>query len=52
MTKLTVYGMRGETVMDIATDTDSYTISDLGAGVYFVRIETATGSMTQKIVKL
>ena len=52
MTRLTVYGMRGETVMDIATDTNSYTISDLGAGVYFVRIETATGSMTQKIVRL
>lgn len=52
MTKLTVYGMRGETIMDVNTEADNYTISDLGTGVYFVRIETATSSMTQKIVRL
>ena len=52
MTKLTVYGMRGETVLDIDLDADSYTISELSAGVYFVRIETAAGCMTQKIVRL
>lgn len=52
MTKLTVYGMRGETIMDIDLDADDYTISDLNTGIYFVRIETATGSMMQKIVRL
>ena len=52
MTRLTVYGMRGETILDIDLDADSYTISELSAGVYFVRIETAAGCMTQKIVRL
>lgn len=52
MTKLTVYGMRGETIMDIDLDADDYTISDLNTGIYFVRIETAAGCMTQKIVRL
>lgn len=52
MTKVTVYGLRGETIMEVNTNADSYTISDLNTGVYFVRIETATGSMTQKIVRL
>ena len=52
MTRISVYGMRGETIMDVNTEADNYTISDLGTGVYFVRIETATSSMTQKIVRL
>lgn len=52
MTKLTVYGMRGETIIDVNISADNYVITDLVSGVYFVRIETATGSMTQKIVKL
>lgn len=52
MTRLSVYGMRGETIMDIDLDADSFTISDLGTGIYFIRIETANGSMTQKIVRL
>lgn len=52
MTKITVCGVRGETVMDASIDADSYVITDLNAGVYFVRIETAKGSMIQKVVKL
>lgn len=52
LTKITVYGMRGEIIMDVDLDADSYTISGLSAGVYFVRIETAAGCMTQKIVRL
>lgn len=52
MTRLTVYGMRGETIMDINLDADNYTISGLSTGVYFVRIETVAGCMTQKIVRL
>lgn len=52
MTKVTVYGVRGETIMDAIIDTDNYVITDLNAGVYFVRIETAKGNMTQKVVKL
>lgn len=52
MTKVTVYGVRGETIMDAIIDADNYVITDLNAGVYFVRIETAKGSMIQKVVKL
>ena len=52
MTRVTLYGMRGETIMDVNIDADSFTISDLVSGVYFVKIETATNSTTQKIVKL
>ncbi|MDO5341821.1 MAG: choice-of-anchor J domain-containing protein [Bacteroidia bacterium] len=52
MTKVTVYGVRGETIMDAIMDADNYVITDLNAGVYFVRIETAKGSMIQKVVKL
>lgn len=52
MTKLTVYGMRGETIMDVDINADNYTLSDLHTGVYFIRIETAAGCMTQKIVRL
>lgn len=52
MTKLTVYGMRGETIMDVDLNTNNYVITNLSTGVYFVKIETSTGNMTQKIVKL
>lgn len=52
MTKVTVFGMRGETIVDVNTNADSYVITDLNVGTYFVRIETAKGGMTQKIVKL
>lgn len=52
MTKLTVFGMRGETIVDVNTNAESFVITDLNVGTYFVRIETAKGSMTQKIVKL
>lgn len=52
MTKITIYGLCGETVIDIDTKADSHVVSDLDAGVYFIRIETAKGSITQKIVRL
>ncbi len=52
MTKVTVFGMRGETIVDVNTNAESFVITDLNVGTYFVRIETAKGSMTQKIVKL
>lgn len=52
MTKVTVYGMCGETIVDVNTDSDNCTITDLGTGIYFIRIETTTGSMTKKVVKL
>ncbi|MCQ2322860.1 MAG: choice-of-anchor J domain-containing protein [Bacteroidales bacterium] len=52
MTRVTVCGLCGETVIDVTTTADSYVISDLDTGIYFVRIETAKGSTTQKIVRL
>ena len=52
MTKIMIYGLCGETVIDIDTKADSHVVSDLDAGVYFIRIETAKGSITQKIVRL
>ena len=52
MNRVTVFGMRGETILDVDTNTYCFIISDLGTGIYFVRIETETGSMTQKIVRL
>lgn len=52
MTKITVYGLCGETVVEVNVTADSHVISDLETGVYFIRIETAKGSTTQKIVRL
>lgn len=51
ITRITVYGMRGETITDVNINADSHVITGLNAGVYFIKIETAKGSMTQKIVK-
>lgn len=52
MTKVTVYGMRGETIKDVNVNADKFVVTGLDAGTYFLRIETTKGSITQKIVKL
>lgn len=42
----------GSVIMDNNVNGNSYTVSDLNAGVYFINIETTNGNTVRKVVKL
>ena len=52
MTRITVYNVMGSVIMDNNVNGNSYTVSDLNAGVYFINIETTNGNTVRKVVKL
>ena len=51
MTNITVLNIMGEKVIERNIDSDSYEISGLENGIYFINIETENGNAVRKIVK-
>ena len=52
MTRVAVFNVMGAMVSDYKVSSNRFVIDELEAGVYFVRIETKTGSTVCKIVSL
>lgn len=54
MTNVSVYNMMGQKVVDLAVDTDAYTLdlSSVESGVYMLKVISRNGEMTQRIVLL
>ncbi len=48
---LEVYNTSGQQVMSFDSPKDSYSISTLSTGVYFVRIQSTTGVVTKRLIK-
>ncbi len=51
MTNIVVFNILGEKVMERKLNGDSYEIDGLENGIYFVNIETESGSAVRKVVK-
>ena len=49
--RLEVYNTSGQRVMSFDSPKDSYNISNLSKGVYFVKIQSLTGVMTKRLIK-
>lgn len=49
--KLEVYNTSGQQVMNFDSPRDSYNISNLSEGIYFVKIQSLTGVVTKRLIK-
>lgn len=52
MTRISVYNIVGSMIMDFQVNSNKFVINGLNNGVYFFNIETSSGNIVRKVVKL
>ena len=52
MTRVTIYNVVGNIILDTEVNSSTYIVNDLNSGVYFFNIETNNGHIVKKVVKL
>lgn len=51
MTDIIVFNLMGEEIMNVATNDSSYEINGLDSGIYFINVQSETGSLIRKVIK-